>query len=279
MNRLGVSPAFVLSRHGTSFSVGDCCASIPAIRELGFRVFQPEIYLADSLVEWEAGGARSIAAVARGAGVRASQFVAHFLMDGFSSARRLADRSDLDPLARALECARAFEDCDVFTVPLAPFRSTAADPPYDELHRLLVAKVRSYHEHVSLAHRRLALEVLPFSLVGNSDGFLRLAAEIGSASLGMNVDTGHARTSGELVELLPHKLAGRIFGLHLKHLRGDADDSRAPGRRLIPWRLFLANLAATGYRGSLDIEIRCAAGSVAERYAAARALLALLQSA
>ncbi len=180
MKHFGVSPAFVASRHGVSFSARDYCASIPAIRDLGFQAFQPEIYRAETLPEWEKGGARAVALAARGAGIRASQFVAHFLMDGFGSARSLADRGDLERLARALECARAFQDCDVFTVPLSPFTCTAADPHYDELNRLFVAKIRAYLEHVSVARLRFALEVLPFSFVGNSDGFLRLAAAIDS---------------------------------------------------------------------------------------------------
>ena len=53
MTCFGVSPAFVFSRHGTGFSVGNYCSSRDAARKLGFECFQPEISYADALAASE----------------------------------------------------------------------------------------------------------------------------------------------------------------------------------------------------------------------------------
>lgn len=270
MTEYGVSPAFVFSRHTTNYTAGDFQESLHAARSLGFAVFEPEIYHTERLGEWLNGGGERVARLATDLDLGVSQFVAHFLMHGFASRTRLANHSDLEALKRVAEVAARFPRCKVLALPLARFqpedRADALPHAHAGLWELLRNKVAASLAITQAAGLRLALELLPYSLPVNSEGFLRLAGEIGSPDLGINLDTGHAWAQREVMELLPSKLNGRIFGLHLKDNNSDVNQPLAPGKGTIPWVPFLRNLRTSGYRGSLDIEIGCAPDRVAAEY-------------
>jgi sugar phosphate isomerase/epimerase len=271
MTAFGVSPAFVISRHTTNYSVSDFRNSLHAARALGFSVFQPEIYHPERLGEWLNGGSTQVAVLARELDLGVSQFVAHFLMHGFVSRSRLADHSDLAALKQVAEEAARFPGCAVLTVPLARFQpellTDSAPASHAELWELLRDKVAASLVIARAAGLRLALEILPYSVLVNSDGFLRLAAEIGSPDFGVNLDTGHAWSQREVMELLPSKLQGRIFGVHLKDNNSDVNLPLAPGKGTIHWVPLLRALRAAGYTGSWDIEIGCAPECVETEYA------------
>jgi hypothetical protein len=76
---IGVSPAFVLSLYGSGFSLQDFCDALPRIKRLGFSAYQPEIYHAVAIPEW-VRRALQVDATASELGLRASQFVAHFML-------------------------------------------------------------------------------------------------------------------------------------------------------------------------------------------------------
>jgi sugar phosphate isomerase/epimerase len=277
MTRFGISPAFVFSRHSTRFTADDFCGALSVAHRLGFSGYQPEIYFADQLPAWENGGAGRVDATARDLGLTASQFVAHFLMDGFTTPAGLADRTDLDSLRRVADVARHFDGCRVLTVALGRMQLPPEFPAdagtFNDLRRRFVEKIHTYLQVAVTADLELALEILPGSFVGNAEGFLRLADEIGSRRLGINLDTGHAWAAREIMELLPAKLAGRVFGVHLKDNNSDQNLALAPGKGTIPWRPFLRGLPASGYTGSLDLEIVCAPADVEAEYAAGLAYL------
>jgi sugar phosphate isomerase/epimerase len=277
MSQFGVSPAFVFSRHTTRFTVDDFCASLVAAHRLGFTCYQPEVYFGDTLAEWTNGGAARVYQAGRDLGLHPSQFVAHFLMERFSTPETITSSADLDLLKRAVAVARAFATCWVFTVAIGPL--TLPDGPlltptaYADLRQRLVDKLRAYLQIVTAANLSLALEILPFSLVGNLEGFLRLADEIASPHLGINLDTGHAWAGGELMATIPARLNGRILGLHLKDRTNEHTRSLPPGQGAIPWLPFLRNLRAAGYSGSLDLELVCPPEAVDAEYSAGRDFL------
>lgn len=262
--RFGVSPAFVFSRHTTAFTVDDFVESLQAARALGFRIFEPEIFLPETLSDWANGGAQKVASAGLKQGMAASQFVAHFLLENFSTLERLASEADTDDLSRALEAASAFE-CTIFTVPQAPYQAAVRENHSDSWSRL-VGKIARYKDRVEAAGFTLALEVLNGSLVANSDGFLRLAHELGDDRLGINLDTGHAWAAKENLSLLPSKLGSHLVGLHLKDNDGNVNLPLAPGKGTIPWSDFLNALQDSGYAGSLDVEIACPPDQVDEEY-------------
>ncbi|MEO7599628.1 MAG: sugar phosphate isomerase/epimerase family protein [Opitutus sp.] len=279
MSSFGVSPAFVFSRHTTAFTPADYVTSLPLIRELGFRFYQPEIYFASAVSAWAEGGARAVQQAAADAGLRASQFVAHLLMEGFSTRARLAAiDDDVTLFKRTAAIARQFPACTVITVAMGPFQAESTDAVhpgwYEEQRQRLADKIHACLAVATDAGLRLALEIVPFSLLGNADGFLRLHAALGSpANLGVNLDTGHAWAGREIMEALPWKLSGRIFGTHLKDNNSDQHSALAPGRGTIAWAPFLRALRASGYTGSLDLEIACPADEVSAGYTAGLAHL------
>jgi sugar phosphate isomerase/epimerase len=114
--------------------------------------------------------------------------------------------------------------------------------------------------------KRLALEILPGSLIGGLQGLLRLIDVLESPNFGYNFDTGHAWASREAIELIPGMLGGRIFGTHLKDNDQTKNVSLVPGDGTIPWDPLVKNLLSTGYLGNFDLEIRCESGETESLY-------------
>jgi sugar phosphate isomerase/epimerase len=268
---IGVSPAFMVSLYGPGFSTGNFCEGLQLVRELGFSAYQPEILVGSALPEW-ARDARNVHRTASDLGLGPSQFVAHFMLEEFSNPEKLNPRSGVDELNRVVEIIQAFTPCRVLTIPAAAFRvdwnsAEATDAGWwQEVHQRLVEKVAGYVGVVEEAGLKLAFEILPFSVFGGAGRFAALCGEIGSPALGLNFDTGHAWACRELVPLLPFELKGRIFGTHLGDNMSTENIKLAPGRGTIPWKPLLANLAGSGYDGSLDIEIGCAPDQVIGEY-------------
>jgi sugar phosphate isomerase/epimerase len=275
----GVSPAFVLSARGEDFSPDDFCVCLDRIAALGFEAFQPEVFHRDRLPEWLAGGARRVAECARDMNLQASQFVAHFLTPCLSSAASLRSDEGTEELKWTIEIAACFENCRVVTLPIGPWQ---ADPgvveDYSQLAGRFRDKLSELLQIAAAADFYLALEILPHSFPGGSEGFLRLYRELSSPRLGLNFDTGHAWACKEALPLLPSKLAGLIFGTHLCDNDGGENLSLAPGEGTIDWPAVLTALKSSGYTGSLDLEIRTASGEVESAYAAGLSRLKELES-
>lgn len=256
----GVSPAYFISRFSDRFTCGDIARSLPDIRASGFEMFQPEVFHAADLDSWRRGGATLIGWAARASGLGTSQTVGHCLLHAFETPEALASDFGIVETEMLLEGMQRLTHCDVLTVAIPPFRPDDAVQltagAWAGCRARFAQKIGRMLELAERAGCRLALEVLPGSLVGGTEGFLRLHAELGSDALGYNFDTGNAWAAREWVPLLPAQLGRRIFGTHLKD---NTHDERAlrPGEGSIPWRATLAALGASGYTGSLDVELRC----------------------
>jgi sugar phosphate isomerase/epimerase len=178
-------------------------------------------------------------------------------------------------LKRCLELLPLFQPCDVLTLPIGPFDFHVDQTQESRrgLRSRFVEKLQHYLRVVQNAGFKLALEILPNSLIGDMNGFLDLFQELKSPNLGVNLDTGHAWNCGENVPSLPEKLKGRIFGLHLKDNQETDGSYGTPGTGSIALPHFLKNLTSGGYRGSLDLEINCKAEAVEREYKAGRQYL------
>jgi sugar phosphate isomerase/epimerase len=275
----GVSPAFVLSACGEDFTPDDFCACLERIAALGFDAFQPEVFHRERLPEWLAGGARLLSARGRDLNLSASQFVAHFLTPCLASAASLRSDEDADELKRTIELAACFENCRVVTLPVGPWQSAPGDAEaYAELSGRFRDKLAALLEIAAAADFYLALEILPYSFPGGSEGFLRLHRELASPRLGLNFDTGHAWACKEALPLLPAKLSGSIFGTHLCDNSGGENLSLVPGAGTIDWPAVLASLKSSGYTDSLDLEIRTSPGEVEAAYGAGLSRLKELEA-
>jgi sugar phosphate isomerase/epimerase len=275
----GVSPAFVLSGWGEGFSPADYAEALDVAAELEFTSFQLEVFSPDRLAEWMSGGSALVGARADSLGLRPSQFVAHFMLPAFSSSEALHSNQGLEEMTMVAEILQAFPDCTVVTLPIGGFRADRLGPEdvgcgrYEELERRFVDKLLRVLEIVERSGRRMALEILPYSFLGGASGLLRLLESIASERLGYNFDTGHAWACKEDVALIPLKLGERIFGTHLCDNLGHENLSLRPGAGNVPWEAVLKNLLACGYRGSLDLEIRCPAAELKVEYGAGSAFL------
>ena len=92
----GVSPAWFLSLHGDAFTCSQAAESLPALTGLGYRGWQPEIFLPEALKEWESGAGRQLMNRSSDLGMDGytvcSSFPAARLRVGSSPEFRLGDR-------------------------------------------------------------------------------------------------------------------------------------------------------------------------------------------
>jgi sugar phosphate isomerase/epimerase len=258
--------------YGQKFTVPQFCEALGQIQKLGYQAFQPEVFLKETLCDWVDGGAKTVAAAGRNTSLVPTQFVAHFLWEYFSTPEMITPAAGLEELKKAIQCAKAFDGCQVLTIPALGFkidwtRYPAMDARWaQDLSKRLADKIAAYLKEISAADMKMAFEILPFSVIGGIRRFLDLCGQIGSPDLGLNLDVGHAWACREIVPLLPFELKGRIFGTHLGDNLSTDNVKMAPGKGSIEWKPFLTNLRAAGYHGSLDIEIGCKPELVLEEY-------------
>jgi sugar phosphate isomerase/epimerase len=269
---IGVSPAYFVSRYGNRFTTADIVGGLDELARIGFRGFQLEIYHPEALADWSRQAVLRIRERSAALGLNAHQFVAHFMLKDFADGQHLMSDAAIEQMKAVLDIVHRFEECRVVTVPLPAFTESQASGPddYRVCFERCADKVSRLSALVEDAGRRMALEILPGAIVGGIDGFLRLCERIGSDTLGLNFDTGHAWACKESLYLIPAKLGGRILGTHLCDNFGHENLSLRPGAGSIEWPRLVDALKACGYAGPWDIEIVCPPQSVAEEYGAGR---------
>jgi sugar phosphate isomerase/epimerase len=253
----GASPAFFFSLYSPEFTVRQCQTGLQLLKDEGFEGYQLEIFFPERVEEWlrEAEGLQSRAA---DLGMTATQFVAHFLMPTTANAGALESDFGFEQMKNVARIVSVFPTCNVITLPCAPFdfegkrvscKETAA------LGKQLVRKLKEYGSIASSVGCSLALELIPGCLADSTDRLAGIIEETGIENLGLNFDTGHAMRRGEPLSDIPAKLAGKIFGTHLKDSVGSGTAALPPGDGEIDWKTLLSALQANGYEGSYDLEI------------------------
>lgn len=255
----GVSPAYFISRFGNGFTPQQVAGDLKTLAKMGFEGFQLEVFHGETLMEWESEGAFAVRDRSRDLGLRASQFVAHFMLQDFADPQRLVSNEAIEHMKTVLDIVDHFDECRVVTLPLPAFecRTPSFVGDYKDLFERCAAKVSRLLAMVEDAGRRMALEILPGAIVGGIDGFLRLCEHLSSDTLGFNFDTGHAWACKENLYLIPAKIGPRILGTHLCDNFGNENLSLRPGAGSIDWLPLLTALKNCGYTGPWDIEIIC----------------------
>jgi sugar phosphate isomerase/epimerase len=257
----GVSPAYFFSRYTTDFTVAQYAEGLDQLRLMGFGGFQLEVFKGERLTEWK-DGAAALSARAAALGMTVTQFVAHFLLYATKDEESLLSDRGYEDMKRVAEIVSRFPGCEVVTLPISffaiPAGSSFTRDTWARLWDSLCAKLLGMAGIVEGAGLKLALEIVPGSLLGGTEGLLRFSRETGNASIGYNFDTGHAWSSKESISTLPAKLAGRIYGTHLKDNFGFENLALPPGEGNIPWESLVDGLIRNGYKGSFDLEIACA---------------------
>jgi sugar phosphate isomerase/epimerase len=269
---IGVSPAYFISRFTDEFTPSNVVQGLEEIADMGCRGFQLEVFHSRNLKLWQKGGSQEVRQRANDLGLTPTQFVAHFMMSAFASPEMLfSDRGPAEMQA-VLEIVGRFEACRIITLPLGRFETPAVISSQDYRTYFMrgVEKIGRLLEMVENAGFHMALEIMPTALIGGTEGFLRLCDILGTDSLGLNFDTGHAWAAKENLNLIPAKLGRQILGTHLCDNFGHENLSLRPGAGSVDWPGVLAGLKATGYRGSFDIEIICPPAAVAQEYRTGR---------
>jgi sugar phosphate isomerase/epimerase len=278
LHAIGVSPAYFISRFTHRFTPDDVADSLGELARQGFRMFQLEVFHRENLDDWRARGAGIVRRQSIDHGLQASQFVAHFMLEDFADRQNLISNASIEQMKVVLDIVDRFEECRVITVPLPAFddRAASSRDNYLFLFERCAGKLSRLLSMVEDAGRRMALEILPGAIVSGIDGFMRLCERVGTDSLGLNFDTGHAWACKENLYLIPGKLGPRILGTHLCDNFGNENLSLRPGGGSIDWPRLIAALKACGYQGPWDIEIACPPNSVAEEYGAGRRFIEAL---
>ncbi|MDR0657249.1 MAG: sugar phosphate isomerase/epimerase [Treponema sp.] len=267
--KFGVSPAYYISRFSDNFTPEEMGTSLKDIKALGFSHFQLEVFHPWMLKDWVKGGVTLVAGFAEKAGLTPSQFVGHFLLHGFITPKALESSFGTEEMRSCVEILRPFPDCTVITVVIPTFDCKGVKIDvyhYRWLWDRFAEKIRIMMDIAGENGKKLALEVLPGSILGGLQGILRLTEKIGTGNLGYNFDTGHAWTSRECIELISPMLAGRIFGTHLKDIDPGESRSLRPGKGAIPWDSLVWSLLSSEYAGSWDLEINCDREKTEEEY-------------
>ena len=164
-------------------------------------------------------------------------------------------------MKRVIDIVSHFSACKTITLPLSPFMIPSdigvSATWYTRMWDRLLNKLLHWDELVCSAQLRLALEIVPGSLLGGTEGLMRLIKETGHTTIGYNLDTGHVYSSKECIVATTAKLTGRIYGTHLKDNFGTENLALPPGAGSIPWKAVLDTLQVNGYTGSYDLEIAC----------------------
>ncbi|MCI7605275.1 MAG: sugar phosphate isomerase/epimerase [Spirochaetales bacterium] len=253
----GVSPAYVFSVFTTDFTVSDYIQAIHKLKKSGFDGYQGEIYKKEKLSEWTKD-APELKKAANDLGMKETQFVAHFLLYATKTEDMLFSDYGYEEMKRIVEI-NSILDSSTITLPIGgPFETEGHSYGPGEYKRIwdrFVEKISTFCEIADDGNMRLAMEIVPGSILQNTDGLLRLISDSGKENLGLNFDTGHAWASKERIELIPSKLSSKVFGTHLKDNFTFENLALAPGKGNIPWKSVINGLKENGYQGSLDLEI------------------------
>lgn len=274
----GVSPAFYISIYGTSFTIEQVCESLEQLSSLGFDYFQPEVYYAKKLDEWVEGGAQKVAKTASLLGMKASQFVAHFMMDFLLEPENFASDKGASSIQKIIKITSHFPDCRQITIPIGgwPDKESCSLEELEDYRNRLFSKLAEIGLSFHQAGFVMALEILPNSLLDGMRGFEELSSIVNEFPIALNFDTGHARASGEDVLAIPGQYKNYIIGTHLCDNFGRENLSLRPGAGSIPWKDVIRDLLEIENLKSLDIEIHCQSNQVKDEYLAGKQFLSAL---
>ena len=259
----GVSPAYFFSKYGTDFTTQNYIEGIKDLSALGFESFQGEIFKKDEIENWNKDKG-DIRKTYLDENLKMSLFVAHFLIESTSSFENLESSWGYEELKRVISIVGEFSEVKTIVIPISPYNYKGED--YKKIEEALHNRFYKYLEAAKGANLNIALEIIPSSIIGGSDGLLRLIDAMPFDNLGYNLDTGHAYCSGEVMELLPFKLQGKIFGTHLKDNFGEKNLALPPGKGNIDFTTLLNNLRLSSFNGSLDLEIGSERDNLIDNY-------------
>lgn len=122
--------------------------------------------------------------------------------------------------------------------------------------RWAVEEVRRLGEYAATLGLEIAIELEPFqmSIVSSLDKMVDFLADVNHPAVRANLDISHLHLSKSPASGIP-RLAGKIAHVHLSDCDGKTHGDLPPGRGVVDFAPYLAQLKATGYDGVVSIEL------------------------
>lgn len=271
--KIGCSPAYVFAHFGEKATFNDVIWSAKRVAKLGFKGLQLETYNKRQMDIFTNERIKAISDLFKSLDIESPQFVAHSIKGDLASLDKKRKEDGIKEFEDIVKICERLEIIHVITIPSsippeivsgymdtypgAPAASFSmpADVSWRNIWEDFINTIKRCIEITETSGMKLAIEACPYSIVSNSDSFLRLAEEIDSDSLGMNLDTAHLFVQKESLEIVVEKLGDRLFGTHICDNDGHNDYHWLPGKGKIKWKSVLRSLKKIGYEGFLDIEI------------------------
>ena len=213
--KIGVSPAYFVSKYGTGFGCIEVMLELPVLKSLGFETVQFEIFDKAKIDSWKGGIEFALKAAAE-SGITVSAFVAHYI-------GALEDDEAIEEFESVLDLIKPIDLKVPVAVPVLPGGITAS-------------AVAAMLEAADKNGRRLALEIVPGSAAGTYSTFLNDEPWKSLCnSSDVLLDTGHANVTGENIPELIKELGSRLMVLHLSDNNGVENLSLKPGDGNIDW--------------------------------------------
>jgi D-psicose/D-tagatose/L-ribulose 3-epimerase len=126
----------------------------------------------------------------------------------------------------------------------------------DRIFGLVVENVRAIAEHAASQGVELAIELEPFenSVVGDVHELARLIREVDHPAVRANADISHLHLSGASFDDVA-VLAGMIGHAHVSDCDGKVHGDMPPGRGVTPIKEYLQAVVATGFAGTVSVEL------------------------
>jgi sugar phosphate isomerase/epimerase len=130
--------------------------------------------------------------------------------------------------------------------------------PADNHRASLVRSLEELAPAAAAAGVTLAVEVIPNALSAASALVELVESDMDAGSVGICLDTGHARLMGDVVDAI-ETCSGHLVATHLHDNRGRADDHLVPGQGAVDWDATLLAFQKVGYDGPWMFELAAAA--------------------
>lgn len=119
-----------------------------------------------------------------------------------------------------------------------------------------VRNTREVSKYAEALDLEIALELEPwkFAFLNSIDKGIRLMDEVAVDACKVNLDLSHLWPMGASPDQIA-ALAGRISHAHISDTHGEVYENLPPGRGTAPLAEYLAALSATGYEGTVAVEL------------------------
>jgi D-psicose/D-tagatose/L-ribulose 3-epimerase len=126
----------------------------------------------------------------------------------------------------------------------------------EQIFELVVENLRELAAHAESRGVELAIELEPFehAVVSDVHALARLIRAVDHPSVKANADVSHLHLTGASFDDV-QVLAGMIAHVHVSDCDGKVHGDMPPGRGVTPIREYLQAIAATGFDGTVSVEL------------------------